>query len=71
VTSLAQRAVENERAARVAAAEESKAAGERSRRALCTVIKTQESVFTEASTPVGLRAAEAWHDLGTIFKCEG
>jgi hypothetical protein len=71
VTSLSNRAVENERSARVAAAEESRAATERSRRGLCLVIESQEGVFSDATTPVGRRAAEAWHDLGEIFRCEG
>jgi hypothetical protein len=70
VLNLAGNAVENERRTREAAAAESQAAGEHSRRALCTVIQTQEEVFTNPSTPTGTKAADAWRDLGKIFRCE-
>ena len=70
VLNLSERAVTNERKAREAAAVESQESSERSRRGLCLVIQSQENVFTEASTPVGRKAADAWHDLGEIFRCE-
>ena len=71
VLNLSERGVQNERRAREAAAEEATAAAERSRRGLCTVIKTQEEALAGASTPAGQRAVLAWHDLGEIFRCEG
>jgi len=71
VLNLSDNAVENERIARETAAAEAQAAAERSRRGLCTVIKTQEEVFSTPSSPTGLKAREAWHDLGNIFRCEG
>lgn len=43
---------------------------EAGRRATCLVIKTQENVFKEAESPVGQDAAEAWHDLGVLFRCD-
>jgi hypothetical protein len=70
VLNLSSNAVENERRARETAAAEARQSGEVSRRALCTVIKTQEEVFTSPSTPTGLKAADAWRDLGRIFRCE-
>jgi hypothetical protein len=70
VLNLAGNAVENERAAREESAAQARASGEINRRAFCLVVMTQEEVFQESTTPVGVKAREAWHDLGEIFRCE-
>lgn len=70
VLNLADNAIQNERIARETAATEAQAAGERSRRGLCLVIESQEEVFSDAVTPTGKKAGQAWRVLGEIFRCE-
>jgi len=65
----AHRAVDSERKARETAAAEARKTGEQVRQAFCTMVIAQENVFREASSPVGQNAADAWHDLGILFRC--
>lgn len=41
--------------------------------AVCEVVVAQDNVYREASpsTRAGAKAAEAWHDLRQLFKCDG
>ena len=59
---LANRAILADRRARTEAAEQN-------RQVLCTVVRTQENVFRDATSEVGRNAADAWHDLGILFRC--
>jgi hypothetical protein len=61
-TRVAQRSIAADRVARAAAAEQSRAV-------VCLVVTKQEAVFRDASTQVGRNAADAWHDLGILFRC--
>lgn len=70
VLQISDRALRSERAAREQAAEQAHTAGETNRRAFCLVVQTQEEVFQGSQTPVGLKARDAWHELGEIFRCE-
>ena len=44
---------------------------EASRRAVCAAVITLERVWVESQSPVGKEAAQAWHDLSALFRCEG
>lgn len=63
------RAVDSERRAREDAAAQSRATGEVVRQAFCTMVIAQENVFSDATSKVGKNAADAWHDLGILFRC--
>lgn len=60
--SLSQRAIDADRNARASAAEQS-------RGVVCLVVIKQEAVFRESESQVGQNAADAWHDLGILFRC--
>ncbi len=68
---LADRAVEAERAARVQAQRDQAAQAEIARQATCQLVTAQDDVYTDTppSTPAGVKAAAAWHDLSIQFGC--
>ena len=59
---LAERAIAADHKARADAAAQSKSV-------VCLVVTTQENVFSQSTTDVGVKAAKAWHDLGILFRC--
>lgn len=59
---LAHRAIDADRRARAEA-------GEQSRRAVCLVVTTGEKALRDMGTESGRNAADAWHDLGILFRC--
>lgn len=44
---------------------------ESTRRAVCAAVVTLERVWQESRSPVGQEAAQAWHDLRELFRCDG
>jgi len=61
-TRVAQRSIDADHRARAESAEQS-------RGIVCLVVTKQEAVFREAQSEVGRNAADAWHDLGILFRC--
>lgn len=66
---VSQRSIDSERRAREAAADERVRAAAATQAIVCKIVTTQEEVFQEATGEVGRKAADAWHDLGILFRC--
>lgn len=69
---LLDRAVTAERQARLSAQQETDRQREQGRRITCALVIAQDNVFREEppTTPAGLKAAKAWHDLRQQFQCD-
>lgn len=72
VLTMADRAVNAERQARLAAQQETARQREQSRRITCALVTAQDDVYqdTPPISAAGKKAAEAWHDLRVQFQCD-
>lgn len=68
---IADRQVAAERMARERQQAAQLAQGELAHRATCTLVDAQNDVYQAEppSTPTGIKAAKAWHDLSVQFHC--